>query len=240
MECELEIMEREELKKKIVQDLNSEEYPFLVEVKGNTVIGRWKVHGVPQDIDEKKLRLFSVKYKLRKDKTFCGGEMTAQRYDYTPPMNTQTKSVYSVSSSDNLPWRKKVDLKDYPDIGYDAKKLYSIIEHYLMSNGFFYRPGVWNHAYIDWDAGYKLRMVGALFIIVGSFLFVGCLKTGIIFFQLFPLIHVIIGIWLLLIGLGKVEFYDLRRDIAVKVIFGIIIGGWLVIFALMLLERILT
>ena len=41
---------------------------------------------------------------------------------------------------------------------------------------------------------------------------------------------------MLLIGLGKVKFYDLRRDIAIKVILGIIIGGWLVVFALMFLE----
>ncbi|QFJ54282.1 hypothetical protein [Pseudobutyrivibrio xylanivorans] len=231
-------MELEELKKTIVRDLNAEEYPFIVEVKGNTVIARWKVCEVPQDVDEKKLRLFSVKYKLRKDKTFYGGEMTAHRYDYVPPMSTQTTSVYSVSASDNLPWRKKVDLKDYPNIGFDAQKLYSIIEHYLMGNGFCYRPGVWNHAYIEWNAGYKLRLVGALFIFVGSFLFIGCIETGILFIQLFPLIHVIIGIWLLLIGLGKVEFYDLRRDIAIKVILGIIIGAWLVVFALMFLEYI--
>lgn len=123
-------MEREELKKRIVRDLNSEEYPFVVEVRGNTVIGRWKVHEVPQDVDEKKLRLFSVKYKLRKDKTFCGGEMTAHRYDYTPPTSTQTKTVYSVSASDNLPWRKRVALKEFPNIGYDAQKLYSIIENW--------------------------------------------------------------------------------------------------------------
>ncbi len=50
------------------------------------------------------------------------------------------------------------------------------------------------------------------------------------------LIYVVVGIWVLLIGLGKVKFYDLRRDIAIKVILGIIIGGWLVVFALMFLE----
>ncbi len=230
------IMEREELKEAIVRDLNSEEYPFVVEVKGNTVIGHWKVQEVPQNVDEKKLRSFSVKYKLRKNKTFCGGEMTAQRYDYTPPTSTQTKTVYSVSASDNLPWRKKVDAKDYPNISYDAQKLYSIIEHYLMNNGFFYRPGVWNSAYIDWNAGFKLRVVGVLFILVGCFVFGGCIETGVLLFQLFPLIYVVVGIWVLLIGLGKVKFYDLRRDIAIKVILGIIIGGWLVVFALMFLE----
>ncbi len=229
-------MEREELKEAIVRDLNSEEYPFVVEVKGNTVIGHWKVQEVPQNVDEKKLRSFSVKYKLRKNKTFCGGEMTAQRYDYTPPTSTQTKTVYSVSASDNLPWRKKVDAKDYPNISYDAQKLYSIIEHYLMNNGFFYRPGVWNSAYIDWNAGFKLRVVGVLFILVGCLVFGGCIETGVLLFQLFPLIYVVVGIWVLLIGLGKVKFYDLRRDIAIKVILGIIIGGWLVVFALMFLE----
>ncbi len=229
-------MEREELKNAIIRDLNSEEYPFTIEVQGNTIIGRWKVRQVPQDIDEKKLRSFSVKYKLRKDKTFCGGEMTAHRTDYTPPTSTETRSVYSVSSSENLPWRKKVDPKEWPNIGYDAQKLYSIIEHYLMKNGFFYRPGVWNHAYIDWNAGYKLRLVGGLFLFVGISLFIGAWSTGILVFQLFPLIHVIIGLWLLLIGLGKVEFYDLRPDIAKKVIFGIIIGSWLLVFTWILLE----
>ena len=233
-------MEREELKEAVVRDLNSEEYPFFLEVRGNTVIARWKVRETAQGIDEKKLRAFSVKYNLRKDNTFYGGEMTAHRTDYTPPTSTQTTSVYSVSSSDNLPWRKKVDPKEWPNIGYDAQKLYSIIEHYLMGKGFFYRPGVWNHAYISWEAGYKLRLVGALFILVGGSLFFGCLKTGILVFQLFPLIHVIIGIWLLLIGLGKVEFYDLRRDVAIKVIFGIIIGGWLLVFLMMFHDKVMV
>lgn len=229
-------MERGELKEAIVRDLNSEDYPFIVEVRGNTVIGRWKVKETAQDVDEKRLRAFYVKYKLRKDKTFCGGEMTAHRSDYTPPTSTQTRSVYSVSSSDNLPWRKKIDPKKWCEIGYDAQKLYSIIEHYLMDKGFFYRPGVWNHAYIDWDSGYKLRQVGILFTLVGSSLFFACLETGILVFQLFPLIFVIVGIWLLLIGMGKVEFYDLRLDIAVKVIVGIIVGSWLLVFVLMFLE----
>ncbi len=229
-------MERGELKEAIVRDLNSEDYPFIVEVRGDTVIGRWKVKETAQDVDEKRLRAFYVKYKLRKDKTFCGGEMTAHRSDYTPPTSTQTRSVYSVSSSDNLPWRKKIDPKKWPEIGYDAQKLYSIIEHYLMDKGFFYRPGVWNHAYIDWNSGFKLRMVGILFTLVGSSLFFACLETGILVFQLFPLILVIVGIWLLLIGLGKVEFYDLRPDIAVKVIVGIIVGSWLLVFVLMFLE----
>ena len=229
-------MEREELKEAIVRDLNSEDYPFTVEVRGNTVIARWKLKEIPQDFDEKKLRTFSVKYKLRKDKTFSGGEMTAHRSDYTPPTSTETRSVYSVSSSDNLPWRKKIAPKERANIGHDAQKLYSIIEHYLMDKGFFYRPGVWNHAYIDWNSGYKLRMVGILFTLVGSSLFFACLETGILVFQLFPLIFVIVGVWLLLIGLGKVEFYDLRPDIAVKVIFGIIIAAWLLVFAFMFLE----
>ena len=71
---------------------------------------------------------------------------------------------------------------------------------------------------------------------MGCFVFGGCIETGVLLFQLFPLIYVVVGIWVLLIGLGKVKFYDLRRDIAIKVILGIIIGGWLVVFALMFLE----
>ena len=229
-------MEREELKDAIIRDLNSENYPFVIEVRGNTVIGRWKTEQISSDEDQKKLRAFSVKYKLRKDQTFSGGEMTAHRTDYKPPTSTETKSVYSVSSSQNLPWRKKIDPKEWAGIGHDTQKLYSIIEHYLMAKGFFYRPGVWNHAYIDWNAGYKLRLVGSLFALVGISLFIATLKTGILLFQLFPLIYVIIGFWLLLIGLGKAEFYDLRPDIAVKVIFGIIIAAWLLVFAFMFLE----
>ena len=97
------------------------------------------------------------------------------------------------------------------------------------------RDGTWGVKRSD-CSGFKLRMVGILFTLVGSSLFFACLKTGILVFQLFPLIFVIVGIWLLLIGLGKVEFYDLRPDIAVKVIFGIIIGSWLLVFLLMFLE----
>lgn len=40
-------MEREDLKEAIVRDLNADEYPFIIEVKGNTVIGRWKNEEIP-------------------------------------------------------------------------------------------------------------------------------------------------------------------------------------------------
>ncbi len=229
-------MEREELKQSILKDLNSEEYPFIVEVRGNKVIARWKFQEIPEGADEESLRKFSVWYKLRKDGTFYGGEMEVRHDAYTPPTSTTTTHVFSIRSSEDLPWRKKVDKKDWANIGYDPQKLYSIVEHYLMGKGYFYRPGVWNHAYLSRSQGFLFRIVGALFVFVGGTLFYGALSTGVLAFILFPWIHIIIGIWLLLIGFGKVEFYDLRPRIGVKVVVGTIIIAWLLVFAFMIFE----
>ena len=234
-------MEREELKEIIIKDLNSKDYPFVVEVKGNTVVGRWKTENIPEGTDEKELRAFAVKYHLRKDGTFGGGEMTLHRTDYTAPMNSRTKTVFSVSSSDTLPWRKKVAQKDWKSIGYDAEKLYSIMEHYLMDRGFFYKQGAWSHAYISWNDGYKFRAVGGLFVLVGLFLstsFMSLYRDGLWAVLLFLFCFIAIGVWLLLIGLGKVEFYSLQPRISIRLIFGFIIACWLLVFALVFLEHI--
>ena len=234
-------MELEELKEVVLKDLNSKDYPFVVEIKGNTLVGRWKAEQIPEGMDEKGLRAFSVKYKLRKDGTFCGGEMTVHRDDYTAPMSARTNTVFSVSASDKLPWRKKVAQKEWANIGYDAQKLYSIIEHYLMDRGFFYRHGVWNHAYISWNNGFKFRAVGVIFMSVGIFLFIGlwsACSQGLWFVHLFLLAYIALGLWLLLIGLGKVEFYIPNPKIIIRTTFGIIIVGWLLVFALMFLEHI--
>lgn len=250
-------MEREELKEAIVRDLNSESYPFIVEVRGNTIIGRWKRESFPENAEEKNLRAFSVEYRLHKNGTFSGGETTVHIKNYTPPMTTETRTVYGVTTPDHLPWRKKVAPKDWAAIGYDTEKLFSIMEHYLIEHGFSYRPGIWNHAHISWEAGYQLRMAGALFLIVGFFLAISFLNSsiyrdasrlitehgdwaiaGIVLLSmavLLPIILMVCGTLLLLIGFGRMDLYELRRDIAVKAIFGTIIMGWMLIFAFMII-----
>lgn len=87
--------------------------------------------------------------------------------------------------------------------------------------------------YIGWSQGYYMRIAGALLLFVGLFIFISTLETGILFLQLFPWIHIIVGAWVLLIGLGKIEFYHLRNDILIKVIIGTIVIGWLLVFACM-------
>ena len=112
------------------------------------------------------------------------------------------------------------------NIGHDEEKLFSITEHYLRNKGFSYHSGVWNHTYIPWEEGFIFRAIGTLFLVVGIFIF-GTLDTGILLVNLFPCIHIIIGAWVLLIGLGKIEFYHLRDDIFIKLIIVIFLVGWL-------------
>lgn len=153
-----------------------------------------------------------------------GGEMTVNVDTYKPPMRAETRAKYSIST--NPKWRKKVAFKEWANIGHDKEKLFSIIEHYLRDKGFSYRSGVWNHTYIPWEEGFIFRSIGTLFLVVGIFIF-STLDTGIILVNLFPCIHIIIGAWVLLIGLGKIEFYHLRDDIFIKLIIVIFVVGWL-------------
>ena len=51
------------------------------------------------------------------------------------------------------------------------------------------------------------------------------------------MLYTAVGAYVLLVGLGKAELYVLRPKILIKVIVGIIVVGWAVIFALMLLEN---
>ena len=92
------------------------------------------------------------------------------------------------------------------------------------------------------------RIAGIIFLFVGIFLLVGFLNSSMIsdclrvdaffaaaiflllFATLLPLI--IIGVLMSLIGFGKMEFYDLRPEVGIKLVLGIIIVSWSVIFAL--------
>jgi hypothetical protein len=100
-------------------------------------------------------------------------------------------------------------------------------------------------------------MAGALFLIVGFFLAISFLNSsiyrdasrlitehgdwaiaGIVLLSmavLLPIILMVCGTLLLLIGFGRMDLYELRRDIAVKAIFGTIIMGWMLIFAFMII-----
>ena len=49
---------------------------------------------------------------------------------------------------------------------------------------------------------------------------------------LLPLVLIVIGALLSLIGFGKMEFYDLRPDVGVKLVIGVILVSWLLAFAL--------
>ena len=173
----------------------------------------------------------------------------------TPPMSTEIRTVFSLSTPKKLRWRKRVDEKDRANIGFDEDKLLSIIEHYLQDHGFEYRPGIWNHKRLSWEEGSLFRIVGIIFLFVGVFLLIGFLNSSMIsdclrldaFFAvaillllcaiLLPSILIIIGALLSLIGFGKMEFYDLRPDVGVKLVIGTIIASWLLAFGLFFLAR---
>ena len=239
-----------EFKDSVQRELNSDEYPFIVTIRNNKIIARWKPQSNQDESDNAAISSFSVTYVLSRDKTFCGGETLLNRDTYKPPMSTESRTVFSLSTPKNLPWRRRVDYKDWAYIGFDEDKLFSIIEHYLRDHGFEYRPGIWNHRHLDWEEGRQFRIVGILFLFVGIFLLISFLNSSIIddclrldtFFAaavilllcaiLLPLILIVIGALLSLIGFGKMEFYDLRPDVGVKLVIGIIVVGWLLVFAL--------
>ncbi len=240
--------EFEEFKNRMHRDLNAEEYPFVVTIQKNKIVARWKTQPVSEEKDNSNLCSFSVTYLLRRDKTFCGGETSLVMDTYQPPMSTETRTVFSIATSKNLRWRKKVDCKDWANIGFDEDKLFSIIEHYLKEHGFEYRPGIWNHTRLSWEEGRQFRRGGILFLVVGIFLLIGFLNSSMIsdFVRLdtifagaiillfcaflLPLILSVIGALLCLIGFGKMDFYDLRPDVGVKLILGTIIVGWFMVF----------
>ncbi|SFG22023.1 hypothetical protein [Oribacterium sp. WCC10] len=240
----------EEFKDSMQRDLNSYEYPFVVTIRKNKIVAAWKSQQIQEGSDNREISSFSVTYVLRRDKTFCGGKTWLYRDTYKPHMTTETRTVFSLSTPKNLRWRNRVDHKDWANIGFDEDKLLSIIEHYLKDHGFEYRPGIWNHSRLDWEEGRQFRIAGILFLFVGIFLLTGFLNSSMIsdflrldaFFAgaiflllcaiLLPLILIIIGALLSLIGFGKMEFYDLRPDVGVKLVIGIIIGSWLLVFAL--------
>lgn len=245
--------EFKEFKDSMQRDLNSYEYPFVVTIQKNRIVARWKTQQIQEEADNMATSSFSVTYILRRDKTFCGGETLLIRDTYKRPMSTEVRSVFSLSTSKNLPWRKRVDHKDWANIGYDEDKLLSIIEHYLTDHDFEYRPGIWNHKRLSWEEGRLFRIAGIIFLFVGIFLLAGFLNSSMIseclrmdaFFAvdiilllcatLIPLIFIIIGTLMSLIGFGKMEFYDLRPDVGVKLVLGIIIVAWLLITALFFL-----
>lgn len=245
--------EFKEFKDSMQRDLNSYEYPFVITIQKNKIVARWKTQQIQEEADNRATSSFSVRYILSRDKTFCGGETLLIRDTYKPPMSTETRTVFSLSAPKNLRWRKRVDHKDWANIGFDEDKLLSIIEHYLKDHGFEYRPGIWNHIPLDWEEGRQFRFAGILFLLVGIFLLMGFLNSSMIsdflrldaFFAgaillllcaiMLPLILIIIGVLLSLIGFGKMEFYDLRPDVGVKLVLGIIIVAWLLIPALFFL-----
>ena len=247
--------EFEEFKDSMQRDLNSYEYPFVVTIKNNKIVASWKPQQIPEGSDNRGISSFSVTYVLSRDKTFCGGETWLYRDTYKPPMSTETRTVFSLSAPKHLRWRKKVDPEDWGNIGFDEDKLLSIIEHYLKDHGFEYRPGIWNHRPLDWEEGRWFRITGILFLIVGIFLLIGFLNSSMIrdflrldaFFAgavllllcaiLLPVILIIIGALLSLIGFGKMDFYDLRPDVGVKLVIGTIIAGWLLVFAMVFFSR---
>ena len=93
------------------RDLNSNEYPFAVTIRKNKIVASWKTQQIPEGADNGEISSFSVTYILSRDKTFCGGETLINRDTYTPPMSTETRTVFSLSTPENLPWRKRVDYK---------------------------------------------------------------------------------------------------------------------------------
>ena len=232
------------------RDLNSNEYPFAVTIRKNKIVASWKTQQIPEGADNGEISSFSVTYILSRDKTFCGGETLLVKDTYKPPLSTETRAVFSLSTPKNLPWRKRIDHKDWANIGFDEDKLLSIIEHYLRDHGFAYLPGIWNHKRLSWEEGFLFRIAGIIFLFVGIFLLVGFLNSSMIsdclrvdaffaaaiflllFATLLPLIMIIIGVLMSLIGFGKMEFYDLRPEVGIKLVLGIIIVSWSVIFAL--------
>ncbi|MBQ2317370.1 MAG: hypothetical protein II182_03940, partial [Lachnospiraceae bacterium] len=46
---------------------------------------------------------------------------------------------------------------------------------------------------------------------------------------LVPLLAIILGALMALVGFRIMDFYDLRWDVAIKVILGTVIGGWLLL-----------
>lgn len=236
------------------RDLNSYEYPFVLTIRKNKIVAGWKPQQIPEGSDNREISPISVTYVLSRDKTFCGGETLLIRDTVKLPMSTERRTVFSLSAPKNLRWRKRVDHKDWANIGFDEDKLLSIIEHYLKDHGFEYRPGIWNHRGLDWEEGRQFRIVGILFLLVGIFLLTGFLNSSMLsdllrldaFFAgtlllllcaiLLPVILITIGALLALIGFGKMEFYDLRPDVGVKLVIGTIIAGWLLVFTLFFLE----
>ncbi|SFT51529.1 hypothetical protein SAMN02910301_1457 [Lachnospiraceae bacterium XBD2001] len=233
----MDTREFEEFKENMQRDLNAEEYPFVVTVEKNKVVARWKM-----EQDEP----FSVTYTLRGDKTFCGGETTLQRDTYHPMEGADRTTYYSLSTPETLRWKKKVNPKEWAKIGHDEEKLLSIVEHYLMDHGFSYRPGVWNHKRLSWEAGRQFRMCGVLFLAVGLFLLISFLHSSMIrdllaagpefgpmillaTAILLPLLAIILGALMALVGFRIMDFYDLRWDIAIKVVLGTVIGSWLLL-----------
>ncbi|MBR1849727.1 MAG: hypothetical protein IJ791_10915 [Lachnospiraceae bacterium] len=246
-----------EFKEAMQRELNAEEYPFVVTVSKNKVVAKWKTEQalegkIPEGEDSKNLQDFSVTYIVNKDKRFYGGETLLVRNTYQLPTSTEVRTVYSLSTPKDLRWKKKVDQKDWAKIGFNEDKLMSIIEYYLLEHGFTYRPGIWNHKRLTWEEGRQFRIGGILFLFVGIMLLIGFLNGSMIsdfmgletFFAgailllscaiLLPLILTIIGALLTLIGFGKMEFYDLRPDVGVKVVLSTIIISWLAVLALLL------
>jgi hypothetical protein len=253
MQKRINSKEFKEFKDSMQRDLNSYEYPFVVTIQKNKIVARWKTQQIQEEADNRATSSFSVTYILSRDKTFCGGETLLIRDTYKPPMSTEARTVFSLSTPKNLPWRKRVDHKDWANIGFDEDKLLSIIEHYLKDHDFKYRPGIWNHKRLGWEEGRLFRIAGIIFLFVGIFLLAGFLNSSMIseclrldaFFvvalllllcaTLLPLILIIIGTLMSLIGFGKMEFYDLRAEVGVKLVLGIIIVAWILIPALFFL-----
>ena len=164
----------------IQRDLNSDEYPFVVTVQKNKIVARWKTQQISEETDNRDTGSFYVTYILSRDKTFCGGETLLVKDTYKPPLSTETRAVFSLSTPKNLPWRKRIDHKDWANIGFDEDKLLSIIEHYLRDHGFAYLPGIWNHKRLSWEEGFLFRIAGIIFLFVGIFLLVGFLNSSMI------------------------------------------------------------
>ncbi|MBQ3794374.1 MAG: hypothetical protein II798_08745 [Lachnospiraceae bacterium] len=240
-----------EFKEAMQRELNAEEYPFVVTVSKNKVVAKWKAEQAPEGDDSKEIESFSVTYIVSRDKRFYGGETLLVRNTYQVPTSTEVRTVYSLSTPKDLRWKKKVNSKDWAKIGFNEDKLMSIIEYYLLEHGFSYRPGIWNHKRLNWVEGRQFRVAGISFLFVGIMLLIGFLNSSIIsdcmgleaFFAvavllifcaiLLPLILTIIGALLTLIGFGKMEFYDLRPDVGVKVVLSTIIISWLAVLALL-------
>lgn len=230
-------MNLEELKQAIVKDLNSDQYPFSLKIVRNTIVVKWKPESISQEEDREELKKFCIKYKLRKDGTFSGGEIKLNRTKYGHATETVKTTYYSASPVDENPiWRKRVKVEDRAQIGHDIDKLSSIIEHYLMDHGFKYKPGVWNCVYMSKEEGTQFREVGFLFMIVSCWLFVGLLNIGLIALEVIIALFFLVGLWMLLIGVGKLPFCHLRNDLFVKVFVVFFIAIWGIFFVIVFLD----